>query len=239
MHCSARAAKASVLAMANRIPSTEPVTSAVRPLTKRTCISKSLPRVGPHREPLPLRLRVHSPGINRCGQMVSNAREMFASTRRSRDKRQTVESCLTLAIERLVRERVLVPGSRTGGTLYWTNAAGEPAAWVGYEADMTDPASSRLRLRYAAPDPGTGQPRPVDQQVSLMTTRLSLGGLRWWFVDDGRRVGRLYLPLGGGRFRSRLAHGLVYASQYETSRDRPRRRGEDKATVTAVQEDRG
>ena len=72
--------------------------------------------------------------------------------------------------------------------MYWTNAADEPAAWVGYEADMTDPARSRLRLRYATPEPGTGQPRPVDQQVSLTATRLRLGGLRWWFVDDGRQV---------------------------------------------------
>jgi hypothetical protein len=40
-----------------------------------------------------------------------------------------------------------VPGSRTGGTLYWANAAGEPVAWVGYDADMRDPADSRLRLR--------------------------------------------------------------------------------------------
>jgi hypothetical protein len=56
-------------------------------------------------------------------------------------------------IEALVRGRILLLGSQTHGTLYWTNAAGEQAAWVGYVADMMDPARSWLRLRFAHPIP--------------------------------------------------------------------------------------
>jgi hypothetical protein len=142
---------------------------------------------------------------------------MVASRGRSESKRQTVESCLTLAIELLARERVLLPKSQTSGTLYWTNAAGEQAAWVGYEADMTDPARSWLRLRFRVPDPQAGKQREVYQTVPLTATRPHLGGQRWWFVDDGHRVGRLYLPVGSDRFRCRRALGLVYASQYRAS----------------------
>jgi hypothetical protein len=151
---------------------------------------------------------------------------MVARCRRSEAKRQTVESCLTLTIEALIRGRILVPGSRISGTLYWTNAAGEQAAWVGYEADMLDHARSWLRLR---PDSRTGQQREVDQTISLVTTRPHLGGQRWWFVDDVHRVGRLYLPIGGERFRGRRSLGLVYASQYRASDSTHKRKGQDLA----------
>jgi hypothetical protein len=51
------------------------------------------------------------------------------------------------------------------------------------------------------------------------------GGLRWWFVCPrlNRRVRKLYLPLGGRPFRSRLAYRLAYASQRETLGDRASR----------------
>jgi len=152
---------------------------------------------------------------------------MVALHRRPQAKRQTVESFLTLAIEALVRGRILLLlGSQTNGTLYWTNAAGEQAAWVGYEADMMDPANSWLRLRFGAPDRQTGQQREVSQTVPLTATRPHVGGQRWWFVDDGYRVGRLYLPIGGERFRCRRALGLVYSSQCRGSDSKYERRGQ-------------
>jgi hypothetical protein len=160
---------------------------------------------------------------------------MVASRRGSRGKRQTVESCLTLAIEAIVRGSILLPGSQTNGTLYWTNAAGEQAAWVGYEADMMDRARSWLRLRFGAPDPQTGQ-QPAR---TAHRDRPHLGGQRWWFVDDGHRVGWLYLPLGGDRFRCRRALKLVYASQYRASESRQERQSQGLVADTGGRTDDG
>jgi hypothetical protein len=50
--------------------------------------------------------------------------------------------------------------------------------------------------------------------------------VRWWWVcpATGRRVAKLYLPVGGARFLSRQAYGLVYASQGEDEVARAHRR---------------
>lgn len=126
-----------------------------------------------------------------------------------------VEQTLVLDIDRLVRERLLIEGQRTYGTLRWTNArTGECASAVTYEANMTSWSNGPwLRLRYATYNRIIGR-REIDQLVSLATTGPHFGGLRWWFIESGRRVGRLHLPPGGDLIRSRRAYGLVYASQY-------------------------
>jgi hypothetical protein len=66
----------------------------------------------------------------------------------------------------------------------WANPGGETAASVSYEADMADASRAWLRLRFSTRPPG-GKWRQVDQRVALATTRPSLGGERWWFVDGG------------------------------------------------------
>jgi hypothetical protein len=132
---------------------------------------------------------------------------------RPRARRQFVESCLTLDVGQLLRRGVLAPGSRTRGVISWLGPTGEVASSVSYEADMVDPNRSWLRLRFSTPLPN-GPRRQVDQRVALSTTRPRFGGVRWWFVDGTERLGRLHLPAGGDRFRSRRAHRLVYASQY-------------------------
>jgi hypothetical protein len=84
--------------------------------------------------------------------------------------------------------------------------AGETAASVSYEADLTSASEGCLRLRFSTADAENGGRRQVDQRVVLATTRPGFGGARWWFVDDGRRVGQLHLVPGGDRFRSRRAY---------------------------------
>jgi hypothetical protein len=139
---------------------------------------------------------------------------------RSRLRRSRVHAALTLDIGRLLREQVIVPGSRTSGTAYWTSeATGQSIASIRYEADLIGETTPFIRLSFAVPDTSTGQRREVEQLVPLVTTRPNFGGARWWFMDGGGRVRCLYLPSGGDRFRSRRDHGLVYASQY---RDRKR-----------------
>jgi hypothetical protein len=131
---------------------------------------------------------------------------------RTRQPRPRVDSALTLDIGRLLREQVLIPGSRTSGTAYWTSqATGQSIASVGYEADLTSETTPFLRLSFVS-----GQRREVKQLVPLVTTRPHFGGVRWWFVDGGERVRCLYLLASGDRFRSRRVHRLVYASQYKS-----------------------
>jgi hypothetical protein len=119
----------------------------------------------------------------------------------------------------LVRDRLVVHGSWTSGSLWWTRAGdAEPFATIGFEADAVDPAHAWLRLRY------TAHGEPVDYRVRLTTTRPTFGGLRWWFVcplvrrDGGppRRVAKLYLPPGQVYFGSREAYGLTYTSCQES-----------------------
>ena len=48
--------------------------------------------------------------------------------------------------------------------VFWSNSiACEPTASASYEADMTSPDGSWLRLRFSTPNPRDGQPRQVDQ----------------------------------------------------------------------------
>jgi hypothetical protein len=67
-----------------------------------------------------------------------------------------------------------------------------------------------------------GDGSDVRYQVQLVQTLPNYGGVRWWFVcpRSGRRVAKLYLPLGGAYFWSRKAYGLGYRSQRESPLDR-------------------
>jgi hypothetical protein len=148
---------------------------------------------------------------------------MRAPAKPLRCSKQLVENCLSLDTELLLKRRIIMPGFRTSGTLYWTSA-GERIASVDYESEMIHPAASWLRLRFPITDPDTGQARHVDQFVPLTSTDPGFGKVRHWFVDDGRRVRLLYLPPGGNQFRSRHVHRLAYASQRLTRRERDARR---------------
>jgi hypothetical protein len=97
---------------------------------------------------------------------------------------------------------------------------------VQFEALACDPWNSWIRLRYAISDYWTGEQHEIDDKIYLAASRPRFGGQRWWFVcpNENRRVRKLYLPLGGRRFRSRHAYRLAYASQRETVHDRAMRR---------------
>ena len=101
---------------------------------------------------------------------------------------------------------MLARGLRTRGVITWMGPAGEVAASIAYEADMTSIGEGQLRLRFSTPDPDSGHRRQVEQSIGLAATRPGFGGERFWFVDDGRRVARLNLPPGGDQFRSIRAY---------------------------------
>jgi hypothetical protein len=130
---------------------------------------------------------------------------------------------MSLNIDRLIRGRSCVPGGRSQGTLFWTNNYGEHSGSVGYESDLTNPDHAWIRLKFTGTDYWTDERHPIDQLVWLATTRPYFGGVRWWFIHDNRRVGRLHLPPGGRRFASRRAYCLAYASQWGTAIDRAHR----------------
>lgn len=68
--------------------------------------------------------------------------------------------------------------------------------------------------------------RETSYTVRAMAAPVRLGGQRWWWVCPltGRRVFKLYLPLGGWQFWSRQGYRLGYACQRETKADRRMRR---------------
>jgi hypothetical protein len=68
--------------------------------------------------------------------------------------------------------------------------------------------------------------KSIPYVVSVAQSEPRFGGWRWWWVcpATGRRVLKLYLPLGGSRFLSRQAYRLGYASQRESRRERLMRR---------------
>jgi hypothetical protein len=128
-----------------------------------------------------------------------------------------VESALTVDVNDLLRRGVLARGSRTRGVISWYRLAGEVAASVAYEADMTFAGEGRMRLRFSTFDVETCDRRQVDQLVALAMTHPGFGGERYWFVDDGRRVARLQLPPWGDQFRSRRVYELACASNASVS----------------------
>jgi hypothetical protein len=67
---------------------------------------------------------------------------------------------------------------------------------------------------------------PERYAVSLTRTHPHLGGIRWWFrcPETGLRAAKLYLPLGGRRFKSRQAYGLVHDSRQMSKVTRQSRR---------------
>lgn len=89
----------------------------------------------------------------------------------------------------------------------------EPHARIGYEADLIDPEAAWLRLTY------TANGNPMDYRVRLVTTQLTYGGRRWWFLcplvhkDGGpsRRAAKLYLPAGGRTSEAGKPMGLPTA----------------------------
>jgi hypothetical protein len=131
---------------------------------------------------------------------------------------------LRLDIDAMMRRGLVRPGARVGCELRFSLY--EDEIDIRCEAHVGGPEGSVVRLRYAMADYWTGEEIEIDDEIFLATTRPLFGGLRWWFLcpRSGRRVRKLYLPLGGRHFWSRRAYRLAYASQREAVYDRAMRR---------------
>ncbi len=129
---------------------------------------------------------------------------MTTADKISESPKLTAEPTLTLDIGELQRRGVLAPGTRTRGVISWTGLAGEVVASIGYEADMAEADGSWLRLRFSAPSAESSRTQ-VDQRVPLAATRPGFGGMRWWFIENGRRVAKLHMLSGGHSFTAQSA----------------------------------
>lgn len=145
----------------------------------------------------------------------------YGSGRHWFTKKDTVEDCLLLKIDKLVRDRLLDAGLHNYGALTWTKTTtGEKVSSCGYEVNTLDLSASWLRLFYKLTRTG----EDVDYTIRLVTTCPHFGGFRWWFrcplVLNGqpcqRRVGKLYLPPGGQYYGCRVCYNLTYESCQES-----------------------
>src|SRR5262245_20314249 len=141
-----------------------------------------------------------------------------------RGGRPTVESALRLDIDSMIDWGAIQPGSRLAGEMSFNFY--DDQIDMKFESCAGEAPDSWLRLRYSMADFWSGEEIEVDDKINLVTTSPHFGGVRWWFVcpRSGRRVRKLYLPLGGRHFWSRRAYRLRYASQRETKYDRALRR---------------
>jgi hypothetical protein len=138
-----------------------------------------------------------------------------------RGGRPTVESCPTLDLYKLIRQKTFLPDHHCSGSIVWTRVgSGEGVASIGYEASLRG-ESGQVRLCHKA-RLTNGEKTDVDDAILIATTVQPFGGVRWWFICPitRDRVSKLHLPDGAFSFASRRAYQLGYRSQRETLRDR-------------------
>ena len=140
----------------------------------------------------------------------------LGSGRHRFSKKTTVEECLTLDINKLMRHDLL---NRSWGEVRWYRG-GEETACVNYtlkdigfkEREPTYVLTLRPSLFRR------GRWIPVTQDIPLLTTELHSGGRRYWFScpECGHRVGKLHLPHEADRFLCRNCYDLTYLSCQES-----------------------
>jgi hypothetical protein len=120
---------------------------------------------------------------------------------------------------RSIRPGAVITGTIAKGKLTWRD---------GFELDLTvEMINGDVRLLLEHEHRSSREPDgTVRYYVDLVHTRPYFGGRRWWFLcpRSGRRVAKLYLPLGGFRFWSRRAYALAYQCQRESPLDRVMRK---------------
>ena len=129
----------------------------------------------------------------------------------------TVEDCVSLNINPLVRGRALYAGIHGFGTISWTSTrTGKETASLGYEVNTLDLSFPWIRLFYTITRTG----EKVDLKIWLETTQPYFGGHRWWFtcplMNCNRRVAILHRPPWRRYYGCRYCHDLTYRSCQES-----------------------
>ena len=140
----------------------------------------------------------------------------FGSGRHWFSKKTTVEECLTLDINKLVKDGLL---HRSWGELRWYRGREETASvsYILKDIGFKEGQSAYI-LTLHSPLMRKDQKTFVTGDIPLLTTQLYSGGTRYWFScpDCRERVGRLHLPHGANRFLCRSCYDLTYMSCQES-----------------------
>ena len=124
-------------------------------------------------------------------------------------RKLTVEECLCLDVNMLVKDGFIQLGYRESGVLIWTNQILKiDLAKCDIEADSVDTDDSCINLDYQ-----TGAGNHINEDIFLIATVPNYGGIRWWFEcpDCGRKAVKLYM---GHKpyFKCRKCLNLTYNS---------------------------
>jgi hypothetical protein len=142
---------------------------------------------------------------------------------RRHSKKEIVEDCRVLDVNRWTREGILREGVHHLGGWKWCNAAtGEETSSIGYEVNTADMAFPWIRLYYTF----TLTQEHMDYKICLQPAQPSFGGLRWWFICPllqhrrpcNNRVAKLYLPPSGRYYGCRHCYDLTYESCQESDK---------------------
>jgi hypothetical protein len=153
-----------------------------------------------------------------------------ASGRCRTRNRGTVEEALRLDMATLRRLGFLLPGTITTGPVSWTRG-GERAGSITLKVDLSSLDDAHAVLTY------TADGKPTVQRVQLVAEPCRFGGYRFYWLCPVMKWRRCaMLAYAGGRFASRQAQRLTYATQSEDALDRLRR-ARDKAEARLRGED--
>jgi hypothetical protein len=140
------------------------------------------------------------------------------------NKKNTVDDGLSLDINKLVRDGLIIRDYAVG-SLKWTNTrTGTETASVGFSLEPFE-NNLIMRLHYIR-TARNGDKDNFNYPIELQTTQPNFGGRRWWFTCPlmvngrlcGRRVGKLYLPPAGKYFGCRHCYDLTYQSCQESDK---------------------
>lgn len=135
-------------------------------------------------------------------------------------RKSTVGQGCALDINWLTREGVFDRSGPKAGGLSWTSGPYQKEkSSISYEVNIP---LRWMRLHYRLVRTGEN----IDYLAPLTTTRLSWGGIRWWFTcplirnaqNCDRQVGKLYRPSGCRYFGCRHCYDLTYTSCQESHR---------------------
>jgi hypothetical protein len=140
----------------------------------------------------------------------------FGSGRNRGKYGYTVENCLTIDLNKMFRQKWIVPGKGFSGTLKWPSGDRETGS-IRFESRM-DVDSPYIRIHYT-----WKKTENRDYRVYLAVSYPYFGGKRYWFICPhcDRRIGKLYNPPNSSYFLCRHCQNLTYTScreshQYDT-----------------------
>jgi hypothetical protein len=129
-----------------------------------------------------------------------------------------IDDAIAVDITHLLRKGFLTVGEATPQTtLNGIAPNGERYSFC-FSADARGPRP-HVRLLFV-----NCRGQVIDQRIDITLTRPHLGGACPWFVLNGRRTRKIYMPKGGEKFVTR--HGLEYRCRHLGRRKRTKLRSD-------------